>query len=87
MLLGATALEAKTKPNAHSKLMQAGFAGSVKMVSVIFSVKRPPTTPLMEWAKAATERARQERLTRQAVPESQVPAMTEDEMRGSRDRD
>lgn len=83
-LVASSASFAKTGNRVKAEVMQAGVAGSVKLVNTIFSVKRPVTTPLVEWAKAATERARMERLTRQS---GTAPTMTNEEMMISRDRD
>lgn len=58
----------------------------MKMMTEILSSKRPSNTPLSDWAKAATERARQERLTREER-QHKVVLMTEEEMMFSRDRD
>jgi hypothetical protein len=77
---------AKTGRLAHSEVMRAGVAGSMKMMSEIFSPDRPASTPLLDWAKAATERARVERLSRQETRQA-VHVMTEDETMFSRDRD
>jgi len=76
---------AKTGRLLHNEVAHAGVQGSMKMMTEILSSKRPTTTPLADWAKAATERARQERLTRQE--NRKVMLMTEEEMMFSRDRD
>jgi hypothetical protein len=77
---------AKTGHLLHSEVMHAGVTGSMAMVSEIFSAKRPAGTPLLDWAKAATERARLERIGRQGQQQV-APVMTEEEMIFSRDRD
>lgn len=85
-LIASAGAIAKTGTKAHNEVMQAGLAGSVKLVTKIFSDKRPTTTPLLEWARAATERAKRERLSREAG-RTQAPNMSEEEMMFSRDRD
>jgi hypothetical protein len=77
---------AKTGRSLHSDVVRAGFTGSMKMMSEIFMAKRPADTPLLEWAKAATERARIERISRQGNHQP-VSVMTEEETMFSRDRD
>ncbi len=85
-LVISSAAMAKTGAKARQQVMQAGATGSVKLVNKIFSYDRPQTTPLLEWAKAATEKAKSERINRTG-DQAQAPAMTEEEMMFSRDRD
>lgn len=85
-LVASNAAVAKTGHRAQNEIMQAGLKGSVKMVTTIFSVKRPAKTPLLDWAKATTEKAKLERIQREAASKN-VPVMNQDQMEFSRDRD
>ncbi|HVZ38319.1 MAG TPA: hypothetical protein VHI13_03510 [Candidatus Kapabacteria bacterium] len=85
-LVASSAAFAKTGDRAQSEIMQAAMKGSVKMVTTIFSVKRPVNTPLLDWAKATTEKAKLQRIHREASRKD-VPTMNQDQMEFSRDRD
>lgn len=66
--------------------MQAALTGSLKG-AVTVTLTKPSTSPLLKWARAASDKARQERMARVAAPAAPVQQADESDLTFSRDRD
>jgi len=75
----------KTKAPVVAMQMQGVLSGSVKK-AVMIAIIRPVTTPLLEWARAAADKAREDRKVWQAQ-KSLIDKGSESDFVFSRDRD
>ncbi len=76
--------EASAKNPLAQATMQGVLTSSVQR-AVTVSLVKPVTSPLLKWARAAADKARQERLDPQA--HRQAPVADEADLSFSRDRD